>query len=90
MANITYEQFESCCKKWNMTIDEGFRAMCFTSSVVNQNASNYREYTNNIHSNELKTIMESFKDNAMKLSNLYDDLNTQIYCMLEKHEEETT
>lgn len=88
MPNITYEQFESWCKYWNMTIEEGYKAMCFTSNIIHQNATNYNKYANEVHSDEFKPFVETYKDNAMKLSNHYDDLNTKVYTMLEKHDEE--
>lgn len=46
MANITYEQFEYWCKHWNMTIEEGYRAMCFTANIIGANLSNRYNYAN--------------------------------------------
>lgn len=91
MKNITYEQFECWCKHWNMTTDEGHRAMCFTANIIGQNFVNHFDYANKIsnddnHSDAFKNIVEKLKDDAMLLSILYGKLDSAVFEMLEKHE----
>lgn len=94
MANMTYEQFEFWCKHWNMTIEEGYRAMCFTWNIVNQNFANHFEYANKIsnenHSDDLKKIVEKSKEDATILKVFYGSLESEVYNMLEKHDKEQT
>lgn len=90
MGNITYEQFVEWCKYWNYTIDEGFRAMCFTVNIVGQYFGNCfdheKEVLHNGCSEAFKKIVKKEKDDAMLLLSLYNDLERTIYNMLEKHE----
>lgn len=93
MRNITYEQFESWCKYWNMTTDEGHRAMCFTANIIGQNVANRFDYANKIsnddnHSDAFKNLVKKFKDDAMILSSLYGNLDSAVFEMLEKHDKE--
>ena len=94
MSNMTYEQFEFWCKHWNMTIEEGYRAMCFTWNIINQNLTNCFEYVNKIseennRSDAFKKIVEKSKEDATILKVFYDSLESEIFNMLEKHDEET-
>ena len=92
MGNITYEQFEFWCKHWNMTIEEGYRAMCFTWNIVNQNFANRFEYANKVsndnHSDALKKIVEKTKEDATILKVFYGSLESEVFNMLEKHDKE--
>lgn len=93
MTNITYEQFEFWCKHWNMTTDEGYRAMCFTANIIGQNVANRFDYANEIsnddkHSDTFKNLVKKFKDDAMILSSLYGNLDSAVFEMLEKHDKE--
>lgn len=92
-SNITYEQFEFWCKHYNLTIDEGFRAICFASSIINQNLSNKAIYaheinTNTKHSDEFKRLVKTWKEDATRLSVDYVCIENDIYHMLEKHDDE--
>lgn len=92
MGNVTYEQFEFWCKHWNMTIDEGYRAMCFTWNIINQNFTNHFEYVNKVcndnHSDAFKKIVEKSKEDATILKVFYGSLESEVFNMLEKHDEE--
>ena len=92
MGNITYEQFVAWCKYWNYTVEEGFRAMCFSANIVGQyfvNCNDYaKEVTNNHHSDSFRHIVEENKENAILLSTLYNRLEREVFDMLEKHDEE--
>lgn len=94
MKDITYEQFADWCKYWNYTIDEGHKAMCFTSNIINQHFGNCIDYADKVsnddsHSDAFKTLVGTFKDDAMVLSILYGKLEFEIFNMLEKHDEGT-
>lgn len=95
MVNITYEQFEYWCKKWNYTIDEGYRAMCFVTNIIQQNLGNYTDYANKVcndnnnHSNLFKNHVRKRQEDVIRLSILYGELNNNVFDMLKKHDEET-
>lgn len=91
-TNITYEQFESSCKKYEMTINEGYRAICFASSIINQKLSNTAVYSHEINTNpkysdEFKRLVKKWKENAIRLSVDFSQLDSEIYNMLEKHDD---
>ena len=93
MCNMTYEQFEFWCKHWNMTIEEGYKAMCFTSNIIGQNLSNHYDYANQIanddnHTYAFKKLVGTIKDDAILLSNFYGNLKSMVFDMLKKHDEE--
>lgn len=93
MNNITYEQFAYWCEKWNYTIEEGYRAMCFTANIIGQNFGNCIDYAkevsnDNTHTNEFKTLVETIKNNAGLLINLYGRLDDMVFDMLKKHDKE--
>ena len=95
MDNMTYEQFEFWCKHWNMTIEEGYRAMCFTWNIVNQNFVNRFEYANKVsednrHSDAFKNIVKKSKEDAAILRVFYSSLESEVFNMLEKHDKEQT
>lgn len=89
MGNITYEQFVDWCNHWNYTIEEGFRAMCFTANIVGQYFGNCNDYaqevTNNHHSDPFKHIVATNLENAILLLTLYNSLESEVFNMLEKH-----
>lgn len=93
MCDITYEQFEFWCKHWNMTTEEGFKAMCFTANIIGQNFGNCVDYAHKVsdddsHSDAFKKVAKKFKDDAIILSTLYGRLDNMVYDMLEKHDKE--
>ena len=93
MSGITYEQFMNWCKHWNYTTEEGFRAMCFVANIVNQNFSNYSDYCAVVENNEqrseaFKKLVTGQKDSALILSTLYNQLENNVYLMLEQHDSE--
>lgn len=94
MGNMTYEQFEFWCKHWNMTIEEGYRAMCFTWNIVNQNFANCFEYANKVsndnHSDAFKKLVEKNKEDATILKVFYGSLENEVFNMLKKHDKEQT
>lgn len=95
MDNMTYEQFEFWCKHWNMTIEEGYRAMCFTWNIVNQNFVNRFEYANKVsednrHSDAFKNIVKKSKEDATILKVFYGSLESEVFKMLKKHDKEQT
>lgn len=91
MGAITYEQFENWCKHWGYTIEEGFKAMCFTANIVGQyygNCNDYtKEVTNSHHSEAFKRLVSTIRQDAILLSMLYNKLESEVFNMLEKHEE---
>jgi hypothetical protein len=90
MGSITYEQFVAWCKHWNYTIEEGFRAMCFSANIVGQyfgNCNDYaKEITNSNHSDAFKCIASTIREDAILLSTLYNKLESEVFTMLEKNE----
>lgn len=92
MEKFTYEQFEFWCKHWNMTIEEGYRAMCFTWNIVHQNFVNCFEYANKVsndnHSDTFKKLVEKTKEDATILKVFYDSLESEVFNMLDKHDKE--
>lgn len=90
MGSITYEQFVAWCKHWNYTIEEGFRAMCFSANIVGQyfgNCNDYaKEITNSNHSDAFKRIASTIREDAILLSTLYNKLESEVFTMLEKNE----
>ena len=92
MGTITYEQFEAWCKHWNYTIEEGFRAMCFTANIVGQYFGNCNDYAketaNSSHSDAFIKIVATNKENAILLSTLYNRLESEVFMMLEKHDKQ--
>lgn len=95
MSNITYEQFENLCKSRGMTIDEGYRAMCFVSDIIIKNFSNHFDYVNKIsndnnYSDVFKKRAEISKNDANYLRFLYNNLDYAIYEMLGEQSEEVT
>lgn len=95
MQNISYEQFEAWCKHWNYTIEEGFRAMCFTSNVIGQYYGNYVDYAKGITNNDnysdaFKSLIETKKEDMVRLVIIYEELNKTIFEMLERHEKESS
>lgn len=66
MRSITYEQFADWCKRWNYTINEGYKAMCFTSNIIGQYYGNCVDYEKEIShkdypSTEFKKFVEAKK-----------------------------
>lgn len=95
MRNITYEQFEYWCKKWDMTIEEGYRAMCFAANIVDQKFANLFDYAykiskDNNHSDGFKKIVEKSKEDAAILQVFFASLEREIFNMLEEHDKEQT
>lgn len=90
MGIITYDEFVDWCKYWNYTIDEGFRAMCFTANIVGQHFGNCFDYEKKVlHdgcSDAFKKIVKKEKDDAILLLSLYNNLERMVYNMLEEHD----
>lgn len=94
MPEFTYKQFEGWCEHWGFTVDEGFKAMCFTANIIGQNLSNTQEAKTKADnspymSNAFRKIVEQYHAEAINLSDLYGKLDRAIYNMLEKHEGKT-
>lgn len=93
MNNITYDQFVRWCEHWDLTVDEGHKAMCFTSNIVNQYFGNCIDYVNIVshddnHSDAFKRIIEKQLSDSKLLLNFYNRLFNQVFIMLEEHDEE--
>jgi len=90
MGAITYEQFIAWCKHWNYTVEEGFKAMCFSANIVGQYFGNCNDYatevTNSNHSDAFKRLVSTFREDAVLLSTLYNKLESEVFTMLEKNE----
>lgn len=96
MPIVSYDEFVAWCKYWDYTIEEGFRAMCFSANIVGQHFGNCFDYEKKVlHdgcSDALKKIVKKEKDDAILLLSLYNNLERTVYNMLEEHEnrKETT
>lgn len=88
MGNITYEQFVAWCNHWGFSVEEGFKAMCFTANIVGQQYGNCIDYSKKDHSEPFMKLVEKGKNDATLLLVLYNELETQVFNMLEKHEKE--
>ena len=94
MNDLTYEQFEEWCKYWGFTINEGFKAMCFTANIIGQNLNNTLEAQTKAEndpymSDAFKKLVKQQHTEAINLSTFYNKLDSHIYSMLEKHESTT-
>ena len=90
MEKFTYEQFEKECKCWDMTVEEGYRAMCFTASILGQNIDNCLRYNQRVENNPYNSSavknMAFFKlENAQKLMELYLRFDEEVYDVLEAY-----
>ena len=94
MGNMTYEQFEYWCKCWNLTIEEGYAAICFTANLIGQNLDNRKTYTDDVyngnHTDAFKDLVKKFKDDAITLLVLFNNFEINIFSMLNKHDKEQT
>ena len=91
MNNITYEQFEFWCKHMNMSIEEGYKAMAFTSLIINQNMTNRHDHARKIlndgsHTDQFKKLIETLNNEAIALKISYDNLETSVYNMIDDHD----
>lgn len=94
MSNITYEQFAALCKHWNMTIEEGYKAMSFVCNIVDLNFANRFDYadkivSDNSHSDVFKEMVKRTKEDATVLKVLYGNLQSQVCDML-THDEKAS
>lgn len=88
MGTITYEQFVEWCNRWGYSIEEGFKAMCFTANIVDQKCRNCIDYAIEEHSEAFKQFAEKERDDAVLLLKIYSQLEIQVFNMLEMHEKE--
>ena len=90
MENFTYEQFARQCERWNMTVEEGYKAMCFTANILGENIDNclrcHRRVMNNPYNSEVvKKLTETKLENAQKLMELYMKLDEEVFDVLEAY-----
>lgn len=90
MGKFTYEQFEKECKRWDITVEEGYRAMCFTASILGENIDNCLRYNQRVENNPynssaVKNMAFSKLENAQKLMELYLRLDEEVYDVLEAY-----
>lgn len=90
MEGFTYEQFEKLCEYWHMTVEEGYRAMCFTASILGENIGNCLRYNQKIENNPYnsdaaKKIAKTELENSQKLVELYLRLDEEIFYVLEDY-----
>lgn len=90
MGKFTYEQFEKECKRWDMTVEEGYRAMCFTACILGENIDNCLRYSQRVENNPynsdvVKKMAETKLENAQKLVQLYLRLDEEIFDVLEAY-----
>lgn len=90
MENFTYEQFARQCERWNMTVEEGYKAMCFTANILGENIDNCLRYhqrvVNNPYNSEvIKKMTETKLENAQKLMGLYMSLDEEVFDVLEAY-----
>ena len=67
--------------------------MCFVANIVGQNFSNYSDYYAAVKNNEqgseaFKQLVTGQKDSALILHTLYNQLENNVYLMLEQHDSE--
>lgn len=90
MSIVSYDEFVAWCKYWDYTIEEGFKAMCFTANIVDQYFGNCFDYEKKVlHdgcSDAFKKIVKKEKDDAILLLSLYNNLERTVYNMLEEHD----
>jgi hypothetical protein len=90
MENFTYEQFARQCGRWNMTVEEGYKAMCFTANILGENIDNclryHQQVMNNPYNSEvIKKMTETKLENAQKLMGLYMRLDEEVFDVLEAY-----
>lgn len=92
MGNMTYEQFEHWCKYWNLTIEEGYKAICFTANLIGQNLDNWKTYADDVynenHTDAFKDLIKKIKDDAIILLVLFNKFESNMFSMLDKHDKE--
>lgn len=90
MERFTYEQFEKRCEDWDMTVEEGYRAMCFTANILGENIDNCLKYNQKVENNPynsdaVKKIAKTKLENSQKLIELYLRLDEEIFDVLEAY-----
>lgn len=90
MEKFTYEQFEKWCEHWDMTVEEGYRAMCFTANIIGQNFDNCLKYHQRIENNPynseaVKKMTKTNFENAQKLVQLFLRLDEEVFDVLEAY-----
>ena len=90
MGKFTYEQFARQCERWNMTIEEGYRAMCFTSNILGENIDNCMKLRHLVvndpyNSETIKAMAETQLNNAQNLLGLYMELDKEVFDVLESY-----
>ena len=85
MIQITYEQFVAWCKHWNYTIDEAYKAMCFTSNIIGQYFINCIDRDKEEHSEAYAKLIKKEKESATTLVCDYGKLNNAVFEMLKQH-----
>jgi hypothetical protein len=90
MEKFTYEQFERQCNRWNMTVEEGYRAMCFTANILGENIDNCLRYNQRVENNPnnssaVKNMAFAKLEKAQKLMELYLRLDEEVFDVLEAY-----
>lgn len=90
MGKFTYEQFARQCERWNMTIEEGYRAMCFTFNIIGEHVDNCMKLHNMVvntpyNSEVIKAMAENQLSNAQNLLGLYLELDQEVFDVLESY-----
>jgi len=90
MEKFTYKQFEKECNRWDMTVEEGYKAMCFTASILGENIDNCLKYHQQVENNPynssvVKNMAFSRLEKAQKLMELYLRFDEEVYNVLEAY-----
>lgn len=90
MEKFTYQQFEKWCEHWDMTVEEGYRAMCFTANIIGENIDNCLRYNQRVENNPynsevVKKMTKTKLENAQKLMELYLRLDEEVFDVLEAY-----
>lgn len=91
MGKFTYEQFVKWCEHWDMTVEEGYRAMCFTANIIGQNFDNSLECLERIENNpygaseNVKKRIKTRFENSQKLVQLFLRLDEEVFDVLETY-----
>lgn len=95
MNHITYEQFATCCKHYNYTTHEGYKAMCFAANIIGEYYSTCIDHVKKVsrdsyHSDALKSLVDMNLSDARILLTLYNNLDCKVFDMLEKHKNDNS
>ena len=87
MATISREQFNHLCEYWDYTPKDAYKAICFVNTVACQYIRNLEEELNKEHSDAFREVLEKKLEKYFSFYSLYGQMDTEIFKMLERSEE---